>query len=139
MSKKYLWQFEWDCGRSGYVEGLFVATEKEVENAVGKDLYFGEILGKHSEVYGVFEEGEAEKLDVSPEAVEEVSQYLGETWSGYNPLHYIKCPKCGASDPYEIELKNNGHMLCAYCGELDENGHVVQCQPIKELGEDEEG
>jgi hypothetical protein len=36
MSQKYLWSFYWDCGRSGSLEGLFVATEKEIEEATGQ-------------------------------------------------------------------------------------------------------
>lgn len=93
---KFLWQFYWDCGRSGSVEGLFVATEKEVKEAIGKDVYFGEILGKHSEIYGVLEEQDIGKVKVSSEAVEEIAKILGTTWSGYNPLDYLRltCPRC---------------------------------------------
>ena len=57
MSKDCLWKFHWDCGRAGDVEGLFIATEEEVENLIGSEVYFGEILGKHSEVYGTVEKG----------------------------------------------------------------------------------
>ncbi|KAA9007242.1 hypothetical protein D3C73_184980 [compost metagenome] len=89
MENKYLYKFGWDCGRMGDVEGLFVATEEEIKDAIGKEVYFGEILGKHSEIFGTFDESDIEKLDISPDAVNEVSKYLGETWSGYNPLEYI--------------------------------------------------
>jgi hypothetical protein len=89
MEERYLWRFYWDCGRQGEVDGLFVATESEIKEAIGKQVYFGEILGKHSEVYGTLDEGDVEKVNISPSAVDEVSQVLGDNWSGYNPLQYI--------------------------------------------------
>lgn len=96
---KYLYKFYWDCGRSGDLQGLFVATEEEVNRAIGSEVYFGEVLGKHSEVYGTLDEGDIVKLDISPEAVEEVSKHLGSRWSGFNPLEYVKtyCEECEES------------------------------------------
>lgn len=82
--KQCLWSFYWDCGRQGEVEGLFKATKEEVENAIGKEVYFGEILGKHSEVFGTIEEGEIEL--VSDNSIE----VMNATESGYNPLEYLK-------------------------------------------------
>lgn len=79
-----LWSFFWDCGRQGEVEGLFKATREEVENATGKDVYFGEILGKHSEVYGTLEEGEI-TLESDDSLV-----VLNAIESGYNPLEYLE-------------------------------------------------
>lgn len=81
--KECLWSFYWDCGRQGEVEGLFKATKEEVKNAIGKDVYFGEILGKHSEVYGTIEEGEIELVSDNPIEV------MNATESGYNPLEYL--------------------------------------------------
>ena len=81
--KECLWSFYWDCGRQGKVEGLFKATKEEVENAIGKEVYFGEILGKHSEVYGTIEEGEIELVSDDPIEV------MSATESGYNPLEYL--------------------------------------------------
>lgn len=117
MSEKYLWKFYWDCRRSGSVEGLFIATEEEVNESIGKEVYFGEILGKHSEVYGTIEEGEITKLDLDAETVEKVVKILGSTWSGYNPLHYIRnvCSKCG--DKYSYDEWNEEKNMCCYCAE----------------------
>jgi hypothetical protein len=81
--KECLWSFYWDCGRQGEVKGLFKATKEEVKNAIGKDVYFGEILGKHSEVYGTIEEGEIELVSDNPIEV------MNATESGYNPLEYL--------------------------------------------------
>lgn len=87
---KLLYKFSWDCGRMGDVEGLFVSTNEEVAGLIGKEVYFGEILGKHSEVYGVIEEGEITEVDIDSEAVAQVAEVLGDTWAGYNPFHYIE-------------------------------------------------
>lgn len=86
---KYLWKFCWDCGRMGELEGLFVATEEEIENAHGREVYFGEVLGKHSGIWGTFGKEDVRKVDVDPEVVAEVSKELGDTWCGYNPLGFI--------------------------------------------------
>lgn len=40
----------------GHVDGLFVTTREALAQAYGKSVYFGEILGKHSEVYGTLDE-----------------------------------------------------------------------------------
>lgn len=123
---KYLYEFCWSYGRGGCVEGLIVATEEEIKDAVGEYVNFGEVLGKHSEVYGYLKEKDFTKLDVSPEAVEEVSKHLGNHWSGYNPLDYIytRCDNCG-DECDEDDLKElDGDYVCEYC--------------YKELTEDEE-
>ena len=124
---KYLYKFYWDCGRSGYLEGLFVATEDEVNQAIGSEAYFGEVLGKHSEVYGTIDEGDIKKLDISSEAVEEVSKYLGETWSGFNPLNYVKtfCEQCEESlraDEWDVDYREEFKMeMCYECYEERKN------------------
>lgn len=114
---KYLWRFHWDCGRQGEVEGLFVATEEEIKNAIGEEVNFGEILGKHSEIYGPIEEGEITKVDLDSETVNKVTEILGYTWSGYDPLRFIKheCSVCG--DIYngdDMELID-GKWICYHC------------------------
>lgn len=80
----YLWKFYWDCGRQGEVEGLFKATKEEVDAAIGKEVYFGEILGKHSEVYGTLEDGEIELVSDDPLTVKNAFE------TGYNPLDYLE-------------------------------------------------
>lgn len=94
MSVKLLYEFSWDCGRSGSIDGLFVSTNEEVSGLIGKEVYFGEVLGKHSEVYGVIEEGDITEVDIDADAVAKVSEKLGDTWSGFNPLHYIEEEEC---------------------------------------------
>lgn len=82
-----IYRFHWDCGRQGDLKGIFIASNKDVKSILGKDIYFGEILGKHSEVYGTIEEGEITLLTDNEEAVK-VARDFGLS-SGYNPFDYI--------------------------------------------------
>lgn len=112
-----LWRFCWDC-RGGEVEGIFRATKEEVEDAIGKKVYFGEILGKHSEVCGTIEEGEITLVADNPIEVQCAIE------SGYNPLEYLsyKCPMCnGDFEEYEYNISED---MCDYCYDkllLDKN------------------
>lgn len=104
-----LWRFYWDCGRQGEVEGIFKAAKEEVDAAIGMEVYFGEILGKHSEVYGELEEGEITLESDDPLVVKNAIE------SGYNPLDYLryKCPVCG--DSCSIDEWNKEKGMCEYC------------------------
>uniref|UniRef100_A0AAU8HZ69 YopX protein domain-containing protein n=1 Tax=Rhizobium phage IG49 TaxID=3129228 RepID=A0AAU8HZ69_9CAUD len=83
-----IYRFSWDCGRNGDIDGIFSAEENEVKEAIGKNVNFGEALGKHSEVYGVIEEGEIVLVTDDVDAVRIFDTYgFG---NGYNPLHYIR-------------------------------------------------
>ena len=90
MTKKLLVQFFWDCGRMGDVDGIFVTTQEELDKAYGKEVYFGEILGKHSEVYGTLEEKDITVLSDDQEFITKFVEIVGENPSGYNPLDYIQ-------------------------------------------------
>ena len=86
MSKK-LYKFEWDYDH-GVVKGLFIEDESIVNDAIGKEVFFGEVLGKHSEVYGTLEESDLEVLVSDKEEVEILGKYSFIPF-GYNPLEYI--------------------------------------------------
>lgn len=88
--EKYLWRFFWDCRRSGSLDGLIVATEEEIKDLAGKRAYFGEVLGKHSEVYGNLNIEDFEKVDIDSESVTKVSKVLGDNWSGFDPREYLE-------------------------------------------------
>lgn len=89
MAKK-LYQFYWECGRQGSLEGLFIADEQEVEKSIGQEVYFGEVLGKHSEVYGDLKEGDISEIEIPEDVVSILESKLGKTISGYNPLVYLE-------------------------------------------------
>lgn len=86
MAKK-LYKFYWDCGRMGEVDGLFVADSDDIEKALGKQVYFGEILGKHSEVYGDLEECDCKVITDDPQVIKIFEDY--KISSGFNPLNYL--------------------------------------------------
>lgn len=88
---KVIARFYWDCGRMGEVDGLFVTTKEALEAAYGKEVYFGEILGKHSEVYGTFNEGDITILTEDQDFITKFIEIMGDgEISGYNPLGYIQ-------------------------------------------------
>ena len=84
-----LYQFHWECGRQGDVEGIFAATEEEVEKAIGKHVYFGEILGKHSEISGDLSIDDLTVLTDDQEFIKKALEY-NLVPSGYNPLGFLK-------------------------------------------------
>ena len=76
----------------GELEGLFIAEEKEVKNAIGKNMYFGEILGKHSEIYGKLEKYEIAEISEDQKLIQKLEKIFNdqEALCGYNPLDYIQ-------------------------------------------------
>lgn len=128
---KKLYKFYWDCGRQGDVEGMFIAEEKVVEESIGHEVYFGEILGKHSDVSGTIEDGEIVEVKVSKTTVKEMEEVLGSTISGYNPLDYIiyECVRC--KDRVSVEdcdwyINNDGEEICEYCATEEEKNSLTQ-------------
>ena len=106
-SEKFLYSFFWDCGRSGEVSGVFKAKPIEVENLIGRSVYFGEILGKHSEVFGTIEEDEIKLESDDPMVVRAAIE------SGYNPLKYCTCSKCGRL--LDLERPAADENVCGDC------------------------
>lgn len=86
---KKLYAFCWDVGRMGEVEGLFIADEEKVKESIGKEVYFGEILGKHSEIYGELGEDDLEIKSEDQDFINKIGELLGDNISGYNPLNFI--------------------------------------------------
>lgn len=97
MTKK-LFSFYWDCGRMGSLEGLFVSTQEEVDKVIGKEVYFGEVLGKHSEVYGTLSAEDLKVIEIDQSAIDQIVAVTGENISGYNPIAY-----------YNDYLEENGY------------------------------
>ena len=84
-----LYSFYVDCGRMGSLDGLFIATQEEVDKAIGKEMYFGEVLGKHSDVQGTLGAHEITLVSSDQDKVEWLLGLLGTCVSGFNPLEYI--------------------------------------------------
>ena len=85
-----LYRFCWPQRRGGDVEGLFVEDSDVVENAIGSDVYFGEICGKHSNVYGTLGEEDLIVVSEDQEKINWLVDILGRSISGYNPFDYIE-------------------------------------------------
>lgn len=87
---KKIYNFHWDCGRQGDVVSLFIANEKDVEAAMGKNIEFGEILGKHSDVSGTLEERDISVRTDDQDFIKKFEEIMGTgTISGHNPLENI--------------------------------------------------
>lgn len=88
---KVLAKFYFDCGRMGDLEGLFIADKEDIEAAIGKGVYFGEVLGKHSEVYGTLDPGDINIVSEDQSVVGVLLGIFGSgSISGFNPLSYIE-------------------------------------------------
>lgn len=86
---KGLYKFYCDYGRMGDLEGIFVADSNEINNIIGKTVYFGEVLGKHSNIYGEIEEDDIDLLTNDQDFIVKAQEYkLVPT--GYNPLSYYE-------------------------------------------------
>lgn len=89
-AKELLVEMSLDCGRMGDLDGLFLVDKADFELAqkLNPQVYFGEVLGKHSEVYCDFNEmsftvktDDAAKIAVMKE--------IGVVSSGHNPFDYL--------------------------------------------------
>jgi hypothetical protein len=85
---KKLYRFTLDCGRQGELDGLFIEDEKEVERAIGKRVYFGEVLGKHSEICGDLEEEDFEVVTDDQDFIKKFDELIG--WFGWNPVKMVR-------------------------------------------------
>lgn len=85
-----LYKFHWDCGRMGDLEGLIFATPEEIKSILGKHVYFGEVLGKHSEICGDVEEKDFTKINIDSETVLKLYNAVdNRTLSGYSPFDFV--------------------------------------------------
>lgn len=47
---KKMYEMHIDMRRMGSIQGVFTCEEEEFKSLLGREIYFGEILGKHSDV-----------------------------------------------------------------------------------------
>lgn len=80
---KKLWKFYWYSDYA-FIGGLFVATDEEVQNLIGKEIYLGEYEGKHSEVYGTVNAEDITLVSENPAVVEAVGSF------GIDPLEFLQ-------------------------------------------------
>lgn len=86
--KKGIYKLHFDCGRMGDLEGIFIAPKEHVDILIkeGIEVYFGEVLGKHSEITGPIEKKDITLVSDSLEAINIIEELDLET--GYNPFAY---------------------------------------------------
>lgn len=83
-----IYKFHWDCGRNGSLRGTFVADSSKIESSISKFVYFGEVLGKHSQIQGVLTEEDFTLVSDKPEHVDWfISLDLA---NGFNPFDYLE-------------------------------------------------
>jgi len=86
--KKAIYKFNADCGGMGELEGVLISTKERVDKLIESkiEVYFGEVLGKHSEIYGAIEKDEIIFVSDNEEAVRVVEEH--SLTSGINPFDY---------------------------------------------------
>lgn len=85
-NEKGIYKMSLYCGRMGDLNGIFIAKKEDVKNLIGKEVYFGEVLGKHSEVVWNFEEKDLEFVTDDEKVIELFEKH--NLTSGYNPFDY---------------------------------------------------
>ena len=99
---KGIYEFYWDCGRQGDLSGIFVTNKASVAKLIGKEVYFGEVLGKHSEVYGTIKEKDIELKSDDQVFIAQFEAIMGENFeSGTNPLGYYDDPQIARDEEDE--------------------------------------
>lgn len=85
-----LYRYKLNCGRMGDVESLFVSTKEEIEKSLGKNICFGEILGKHSDINDNLSLNNLTIVSEDQDFINKLVEILGsKTISGNNPLNYM--------------------------------------------------
>lgn len=87
-SPDVVWKFYLDCGRMGTLQGVFVATQDELEALVGTDIYYGEVLGKYSDIQEPFYMAQVTKVTDDQDFVKKFREF--DLSTGYNPLDYVE-------------------------------------------------
>ena len=112
-----VWLFRWDLDREGLIESIFTATKEEVDRAIGNEVYFGEVLGKHSEIHGTLEKGDIYLISENPIDVIHAEEV------GLNPLEYAiyECLECG--DYFGTDELDRRRNICDYCADEYDNAN----------------
>ena len=93
---KKIYEFYEDFGRMGDLSSIFVVDSETVEKVMDKEIYFGEVLGKHSEIYTVLCDDNLSVRTDDQQFIAEFERIFGENFStGHSPLDYCYCDQCG--------------------------------------------
>jgi hypothetical protein len=97
-----LYKFHVNYGRMGNISGIFSIEENELTRYNGKMVYFGEILGKHSDVDYEINKDDFTVLTDDQDFISRFDEMGCE--SGYNPFDYVsEIEEIDDSDEEETE------------------------------------
>lgn len=85
-----IYRFETDYGRCGTLSGIFTASEEDIQRIHSNTIYFGECLGKHSEV--CFDPGELlDCVSLITDDPEVIAMFQKNAmWTGYDLTDYLE-------------------------------------------------
>ena len=84
MEDKNVYRFHANFRRFGKLEGIFTATPEDVEEKIGEHLYYGEVLGKHSEIQLDLKEKHINLVSEDSEDVETIERLFDGSF-GHTP------------------------------------------------------
>ena len=82
-----IYKFSADFGRMGWISSIFSAEEEDINITIGKEIYFGEVLGKHSEICFILNKSHLEEITSNQEFIKTFDMLCCST--GMNPIHYV--------------------------------------------------
>ena len=87
----YTRMYRWNAGfgRSGNLDGVFFDDCRLIEALKGNDVYFGEVLGKHSDITYTLRTKDFECIELDFDTLKMLCEKLGQTVSGFNPIHEL--------------------------------------------------
>lgn len=108
---KMLWKF-YRFDDYGYVGGLFIATQDEVEACLGQRVFLSEACGKYGDREFILTRNMLQLVSKDPLMIHELELYLPV---GYNPLEHITwlCTSCG--DYCEPSFFDRESRCCLEC------------------------
>ena len=88
LNDQAVYKLNVDCGRQGELTGLFIAKKSHVKILLEQKLevYFGEVLGKHSEIFGSIDPKEIMFVSDNPEVIKVIKD--NDLIIGYNPFEF---------------------------------------------------
>jgi hypothetical protein len=69
--------------------GSYYENSNAIDACIGKEVYFGEILGRHSEIYGTLDKEDLEVLTDNQDEIEIIEKYIGNSF-GLNPIKHLR-------------------------------------------------
>lgn len=75
----------------GKISGLFISNSSEIDRIIGEVIYFGEVLGKFSEIYGPLDQEDLTVVTEDQGVIDALERlFNSETLCGYNPIEYYQ-------------------------------------------------